>query len=93
MRETRHSAGNAEEREGPKPGFLIVEEQNDWNDERAVGYSKRFSSATAGSEGPRRTLLRYIEDLNGARTKPGKRCVLARRGWAGEKGRLFQHPA
>ncbi len=34
----------------------------------------------------------YAEDAFEARTQPVERRVLARRGWAGEKGRLFQRP-
>jgi hypothetical protein len=30
-----------------------------------------------------------VEDLNDARTLPGERCVLAHRGWAGEKRDFF----
>jgi hypothetical protein len=35
----------------------------------------------------------YVEDAFEVRTKYGKRRVLARRGRAAEKRRLFQHPA
>jgi hypothetical protein len=35
------------------------------------------------------SLLRYVEDLNDARTLLGKKRVLARWGWAGEKGDFF----
>jgi hypothetical protein len=31
----------------------------------------------------------YFEDLNDARTLLGERCVLARRGWAGENRDFF----
>ena len=31
----------------------------------------------------------YVEGLNDARTLPGKRRVLARQGWAGEKSDFF----
>ncbi len=34
-------------------------------------------------------LLFNVEPLSDARTQPGKRRVLARRGWAGEKGDFF----
>ena len=34
----------------------------------------------------------YVEDLNDARTKFGKRCDLAHQGWAGEKGDFFSVP-
>ncbi len=34
-------------------------------------------------------LNRYVEDFDEPRTKPGKRRVSARRGWAGEKGGFF----
>jgi len=33
--------------------------------------------------------LRYVEDLDDARTPHGKRRVSARRGWAGEKSDFF----
>ena len=49
---------------------------------------KRLSSKAAASEEARRT-LRYVESLSDARTKPGERRVLARRGWAGEKSDFF----
>jgi hypothetical protein len=54
--ETRHSQVKAEENEDLKPVFLKVEEWIGWDDERAAGCPKRFSSATAVSEDPRRTL-------------------------------------
>jgi len=34
-------------------------------------------------------MLRYVEPLSEARTKPGERCVLAHLGWAGEKSDFF----
>jgi hypothetical protein len=34
-------------------------------------------------------LLLNVEGLNDARTPPGERCVLAHRGWAGEKSDFF----
>jgi hypothetical protein len=37
----------------------------------------------------RATLLQYVEGLSDARTPHGKRCVSARRGWAGEISDFF----
>ena len=59
-------------------------------------------SKAAASEGPRRNFLTrppncycsslpmgYVEGLNDARTKHGKKRVLARLGWAGETSDFF----
>ena len=43
----------------------------------------------AASEDPKAYPRRYIEALNDARMKFGKRCVLAHLDWAGEKGGFF----
>ena len=53
-----------------------------------AGCSKRPFSKAAASEEARRT-LRYVEPLSDARTLPGERCILAHRGWAGEKRDFF----
>ncbi len=44
------------------------------------------SGKAAASGEPRRTVVKYVEAGREARTKPVARRVLARRGWAGEKG-------
>src|SRR5437867_6317249 len=54
-----------------------------------AGCSKRLFSKAAASEGPRAYPLGYVEGLNDKRTTHGKRHVLARLGWAGEKGDFF----
>jgi hypothetical protein len=43
---------------------------------------------------PRQLVLRvgYVEDAFEARTKPGERCALARRGWVGENRDFFSIP-
>jgi hypothetical protein len=45
------------------------------------------SKAEASKETKR--MLQYVELLNDARTMPGERRVLARKGWAGEKNGFF----
>ena len=48
--------------------------------------------ATANGRSERRGeayFVLYVEPLSDARTKPGARCVSARRGWAGEKRDFF----
>jgi len=49
-------------------------------------------TATANGRSERRGeayFVLHVEPLSDARTKPGARCVSARRGWAGEKRDFF----
>ena len=55
----------------------------------SAGCSKWPFSKAAASEGPKAYSLGYVEGLNDARTPYGKRRVLARLGWAGEKSAIF----
>jgi hypothetical protein len=72
--------------------FREVEDLNGWADEVAAGCSKRFSSAVAASAEATRTFS-VRGASNRSENKAWERRVLARQGWAGEKGSRFQHPA
>ena len=59
--------------------------QNVWHDRRAFPQAAQKGR----QQGRRRTLGGYVEDFDEPRTKHGKRCVSARRSWAGKKGDFF----
>ena len=58
-----------------------------------AGCSKWHPSKAAGSSATEAYPWGTLQGDGRLRTTPGKRRVSARRGWAGEKGGHFQHPA